>query len=178
MKSLFIILSFAFLFKGADAQMLKSKSANISFFSKTAMEDIAAKSDKVTAAIDITKRQVAFRIPVSSFLFKEKLMGEHFNENYLETEKYPVSTFEGTIQENIDLKKDGIYNVTVKGKLILHGVTKEYTTKGTIAVKGGQIVINSVFKVALKDHKIKVPKLVVKNIAEVIEVTVNAGFNS
>jgi polyisoprenoid-binding protein YceI len=176
MKKIFLLLGLVAIGFSADAQMLKSKSTKISFFSKTPVEDIDAKSEKATAAIDPVKRAIAFRIPINSFVFKDKLMQDHFNENYMESEKYPVATYEGKIQETIDLSKDGIYNVTVVGNMVIHGVSKSYTTKGTIAVKGGAIIINSTFKVKLEDHKIKVPKVVVANIAEIIDVTVNAGF--
>lgn len=177
MKKIAIISTFIMAAAfNSNAQMIKAKTSNISFFSKTAVEDIAAKTDKSTVVFDPTKKAIAFKVPITSFIFKDKLMRDHFNENYLESEKFPSATYEGTIQENIDFTKDGIYNVTVVGKLNIHGVTKQYTTKGTIAVKGKNVVMNSVFKVALVDHKIEIPKLVLKNIAEIIEVTVNAGF--
>ena len=103
-------------------------------------------------------------------------MQEHFNENYLESEKYPHAEFKGKVLDEIDLKKDGVYAVTVEGDLLIHGVSKTYREKGTITVKNGLVSARSKFNVRVADHKIKIPSLVVKNIAEVVEVTVEAVY--
>jgi polyisoprenoid-binding protein YceI len=92
----------------------------------------------------------------------------------MESEKYPYSTFSGKINEEIDLTKDGEYAVTVTGKLNIHGVEQERTINGKIIVKNGEITLLSDFKVAVKDHKIEIPTVVVAKIAEVIDVKVNA----
>jgi polyisoprenoid-binding protein YceI len=177
MKNFLITLSvLAFINTTSQAQVVKAKASTISFFSKTPVEDISAKSSKASAAFDPAKKAIAFKIGIASFIFPSKLMQEHFNENYMETEKFPDATFAGAIQENVDLTKDGTYNVTVVGKMKIHGVEKAYSAKGTIAIKGKSVTINSKFIVALKDHNIEIPKLVIKNIAETIEVTVNATF--
>ena len=153
-----------------------SKNAELSFYSKAPVEDIDATSKKAASAINTQTRAVYFKVPVTSFQFKKKLMQEHFNENYMESDKYPDAEFNGKITDNVDLSKDGIYTVTCAGKLTMHGVTKDYTTKGNVAVKAGKMVVNATFKVNLKDHNIEIPKMVVKNIAEVVDVTVNAGY--
>lgn len=157
-----------------SAQTASTQTGTISFFSSTPVEDINAVSKRCLAAVNIEKRTVAFKVDNTSFDFPNKLMQEHFNEKYMESEKYPYSTFSGKINEEIDLTKDGEYAVTVTGKLNIHGVEQERTINGKIIVKNGEITLLSDFKVAVKDHKIEIPTVVVAKIAEVIDVKVNA----
>jgi len=152
------------------------RNANLSFFSSAPMEDIEAKTDKAVSAINVKTGAVYFKVPVSTFKFRKKLMEEHFNDNYLETEKYPYAEFKGKFSSPVDLSKDGTYDVTVEGILSMHGVDKAYTEKGTITVKDGKLTTLSKFNVRLEDHKIKIPTLVIRNIAEVVAVTVNATY--
>jgi polyisoprenoid-binding protein YceI len=105
-------------------------------------------------------------------------MQQHFNATYMETEKYPWSEFKGQIVDAVDLSKDGVYNVTVEGTLNLHGVDKTYREHGTITVQGGAMKLNAKFNVKLADHKVKIPSIVVKNIAEQVAVTVNAAYTA
>ncbi len=100
-------------------------------------------------------------------------MEEHFNENYVESEKFPQATFKGKVNEKIDLTKDGENKVTVTGKMSLHGVTKDVTADGTITKKGDDLVVVSTIKIKVADYNIKVPSLYVQNIAEVVDVNVN-----
>lgn len=149
---------------------------NFRFFSSAPMEDIEAKTSKGQSALNVKTRAIYFKVAINTFEFKKKLMQEHFNENYLESDKYPNAEFKGSITDNVDLRKDGIYPVTVAGSLNMHGVSKDYTTKGTITVAGGKINASAKFNVTIADHKIKIPSMVVKNIAEVVEVSVNADY--
>jgi polyisoprenoid-binding protein YceI len=100
-------------------------------------------------------------------------MQEHFNEKYIESEKYPQSSFKGKINETIDYTKDGEHNVTVTGKLNIHGVEQDRTISGKVIIKNGTIQLISEFKVRNVDHNIQIPKLVVAKIAEAIEVKVD-----
>ena len=100
-------------------------------------------------------------------------MEEHFNENYMETEKYPKCIFKGKINETIDYTKDGENKVTVTGKLELHGVTKDVTFSGTMNKAGNEFTLSTKFKIKVADYNIKVPSMYVKNIAEEVEVTFN-----
>eukprot|EP00389_Voromonas_pontica_P000500 GDKH01000733.1.p1 GENE.GDKH01000733.1~~GDKH01000733.1.p1 ORF type:complete len:108 (+),score=16.59 GDKH01000733.1:31-324(+) len=94
----------------------------------------------------------------------------------MESHKYKVSVFKGKIVDEVDFTKDGTYEVTAKGALDIHGVTVEREIKGTLTISNGKINLTTEFDVALKDHKIKIPSVVVKNIAEVVKVTVNINF--
>lgn len=172
-KSIFTFASALLIGIAVQAQVYSTSSGVISFFSSTPVEDIQAKSDKVLAVMN-AKREVAFSISNTSFQFPNKLMQEHFNEKYMESEKYPTSTFKGKINEDIDLTKDGEHKVTVTGKLNIHGVELERTIPGTIIIKDGVIQLISDFKVKVTDHKIEIPKLVVAKIAEEIAVKVDA----
>lgn len=153
-----------------NAQLASTSTGVISFFSSTPVEDIQAQSGKVLGVVNLQTREVAFNVVNTTFEFPNKLMQEHFNEKYMESEKYPNSTFKGKINEVIDLTKDGEYKVTVTGKLNIHGVEQERTIPGTIVVKDGLVSIVSDFKVKVADHRIEIPKLVVAKIAEEIAV--------
>ncbi len=171
---LFVILALLLSGVYAKAQLYSSQAVEISFFSKTAVEDISAQSKMGLGVMNITTREVAFSIGNITFDFPNKLMQEHFNEKYMETEKYPSSTFKGKINEQVDLTRDGEYKVTVTGKLNIHGVEQERTLPGTILVKDGNITIQCSFKVKVADHKITIPTLVMAKIAEEIDVKLDA----
>jgi polyisoprenoid-binding protein YceI len=175
MKKIFALLAISISLAGvSNAQVCSSSSCKISFFSTTPVEDINAVSNKGLGAINLKTKDVAFNVANPSFEFPNKLMQEHFNEKYIESEKYPASTFKGKINEDIDLTKDGEHKVTVTGKLNVHGVEKDRTIPGTVTVKDGTVSLKSDFMVAVKDHNIEIPKLVVSNIAEEIKVMIEA----
>lgn len=162
-------------FTTASAQLYKNKAEAgiISFFSKAPLEDIDATNKKATIVLKTTTNEIQFGVAMLSFKFPKPLMEEHFNENYVESEKYPTATFKGKINETIDYSKEGEHKVTVKGTMDLHGVAKEIEVPGTLSIKGGNIVINANFKIKVADYKIKVPSMYVQNIAEEVDVKVN-----
>ena len=177
MKKLILTLTAftALTFINLKAQGLyKSTNSEVAFFSKTPLENIDGKTTTATTLLNVERKEIAFVIQNISFQFPNKLMQEHFNEKYMESEKFPLSIFKGTVQENIDLKVSGTYQVTVKGKLNIHGVAQDRTIAGTIVVNEGSITLESDFKVKNADHKIKIPSLVVTKIAEELDVKVVA----
>ncbi len=153
-----------------------TKNAKISFFSSTPIEDIRAASDKVAGVLIGKTREVVFQVNMKTFEFEKRLMQEHFNENYIESDKYPVARFKGKINENIDFSRDGEYNVTATGILLIHGVEKQRTISGKIKVEKGSVNLVSTFDVACADHKIKIPTLVITKVAEVINVKISANL--
>lgn len=153
-----------------------SRRAVFSFFSEAPMEDISARTDKGASALNLSTRAIYFKVPIRSFEFRKSLMKQHFNENYLESDKFPLAEFKGKILENIDPEKGGSFPVTVQGKLSIHGVTRDYTVKGDLRISKGNIVANAKFPVKLEDHKIKIPSIVIKNIAEIVDVQVSATY--
>lgn len=146
----------------------------VNFFAGTPLEDIDANSDKLVGVLDAAKKTFAFRIAMNTFQFKRELMQEHFNENYLETDKYPNAEFRGIIKEDFDISKPGEYPVTAEGKFKIHNIEKEYSVPAIIKVTEDSISISAVFPVLLKDHDIKIPTVVLMKIAEKADVKVNA----
>ncbi len=140
----------------------------ISFFSSTPMEDIKANNSKVSCIVDITSGKIEIAVLMKAFEFKKALMEEHFNENYVESEKYPKATFSGTILniKEINFSKNGAYPSSVKGSLTIHGVTKEITSEGIIEVIDGNVKMISEFKVSPEDYKIEIPGVVRDKIAK------------
>jgi hypothetical protein len=168
------VLSLVFAVSGAFAQdKFFTKTGKISFYSKATMENIEAHNRSVTAVLDSKTGALQFSALVKGFEFEKALMQQHFNENYLETSKYPKADFKGQVVNNGDVNytKEGTYNVKVRGKLTIHGQTKDVETDGTITVKGDKLQAESDFTVQLADYKIKNDKL--NNISNTIKVSVN-----
>jgi polyisoprenoid-binding protein YceI len=170
-----VMLSMAMVGLGflANAQMYSTAGGKVGFFSKTPIEDIKAENTTVLAVLKAETNDIAIAITNMSFEFENKLMQEHFNEKYMESDKNPKSTFKGKINEKIDYTKDGEYAVTATGILNIHGVEQNRTIAGTLTVKDGKIQLVSNFKVKVADHKITVPTVVTAKIAEEIDVKVD-----
>lgn len=158
------------------AQKYITRTGKISFYSSTPVENIAAVNNEVGSVLDSKTGDLVFQLAIKSFKFEKALMEEHFNENYMESDKYPKSDFKGKIADlsKVNFAKDGKYDVLATGKLTMHGVTKDVSIPGTITVKGNQATLNSKFKVKPADYKIKIPAMVEAKIAKEIEVTVNS----
>lgn len=172
----FTCLLFALHTASAQVYKHKEKSVVISFFSETPVENISAISKSAGSIINFNNDTIVFKIPITSFRFKNSLMEDHFNENYLESVKYPSSVFKGKIEPAIDPHINGVYNVKVSGILEIHGVRQNRTIEGTMDVKDNMVIIHSDFNVKLTDHKIEVPKIVFTNIAEVIKITIDGTY--
>ncbi|HYJ39005.1 MAG TPA: YceI family protein [Chitinophagaceae bacterium] len=154
-----------------------TKSGKISFYSKAIIENIEAHNRSVTCVLDTKTGNVQFSVPIKGFEFEKALMQEHFNENYLESDKYPKGEFKGQILNNdeVDYTKDGVYNAKVKGKLTIHGQTNEIETDGKVTKEGNRVSVSTEFNVRLPDYKIKNEKL--QNISNSIKVTVNCSLD-
>ena len=179
MKTLLLIavISLASL-NATQAQTFLTKNGKISFFSKTSMENIEAVNNQAMSVLDTKSGSLQFSVQITGFLFKKALMQEHFNEDYMESGKYPRATFKGTITDisKVDFTKDGNYAVNVTGNLTLHNVTNKVTVPGTIAIAGGKINATSTFNVLVADYKIDIPKVVQNNISKSIEIKVDCNY--
>jgi polyisoprenoid-binding protein YceI len=153
-----------------------TKSATISFHSHTFLEDVDAVNNQVLAVIDLNKKNMAFSSIMKNYVFRKKLMQEHFNENYIESDKFPKSTFSGTYSENVPADKDGTYPVTVKGKIFLHGVSKDVSVPATLTIKGATITGSATFKLNPADFDISIPFIVRDKIEKENTVRVNAEW--
>lgn len=189
MKKTITLLAFVlFIGTAITAQSIYRGNTNkITFYSHTALEDISATDTVATMILNTKTNAVIADVDIRGFHFANPLMEEHFNENYMETDKpgpkdakgkvtYPnkKATFSGKINETIDYSKDGTHNVTITGNLKIHNVTKPRTLNATLVIKGGTITVDCKFNVLLVDHDIKVPTAVGQKVAESIEVTVHS----
>ena len=175
MKRVRFSFTFTVLLLAAQAAMAQKYSADkafISFFSDAAIEDITAENTKASTIFNSATGDLVFSVPIKDFRFAKSLMQEHFNEKYMESEKYPKSTFQGKLV-GYDLKKGGPQDVRAQGKLTIHGVTKEIDVPGTFAVEGKKLTMKSKFMVKVADYEITIPQLLFQNIAEQVEVTID-----
>lgn len=173
-KIALLLFSIAAFATTASAQLYKAESRSVKFYSHTALEDISAVDTTAILLLNTTTGDVVVSMNIKGFDFPNELMEEHFNENYMESEKFPKASFKGKINEKVDYKKDGTYAVTITGTLGMHGVEKARTIPATLVVKGGKITVDCKFMVALKDHNVAIPSAVGAKIAESVEVTVHA----
>lgn len=159
----------------ASAQKYSADKTFVSFFSDAVLEDITAENTKSSAIFNSSTGDIAFSIPMKEFKFAKSLMQQHFNEKYVESEKYPKSTFQGKIV-GYQPGTSGAQQVKAQGKLTIHGVTKDIDVPGTIEAQGNKLLMKSKFKVKVADYNITIPQLVFQNIAEEVEVTVDFTF--
>ncbi len=178
MKRLFLLLFFLNIVLAVNAQKYMTKNGYIGFYSHTPMEDIKADNNQVAGVLDITTGEMVFQALIKSFHFERALMEEHFNENYMESDKIPKSSFKGKITNfsSVDFSKNGTYDVTVEGDLTIHDVTNKISTKGTIEVVSGGINANSKFNIVPEDYKISIPGVVREKVNKNLEVTVTMKF--
>ncbi len=165
------VLGGAPVFATAQHTLYGTSTGEIRFFSETPVENISATHGKAQAVLNIGTGEIAVRMKITDFVFPNKLMQEHFNENYMESTRFPTATFSGKIDHPAAVMKDGTHQVTAQGKLTVHGVTQNRILKGKLTVGGGKVLLESGFEIALTDHKIEVPTIVFVKIAQVIKVT-------
>jgi len=174
MKRLTIFICLLSIGLAGNAQKYLTKNGFIGFFSHTPMEDIKGDNNQVAAILDISTGEMVFQALVKSFHFDRALMEEHFNENYMESDKFPKSSFKGKITNlsSVNFSKNGTYDVTVEGDLTIRDVTNKITAKGTIEVITGGINANSKFNIVPEDYKINIPGVVREKINKNLEVTI------
>ena len=161
--------------QGAAIYMIKK--STIVFHSSAKTELIKASSSQLKGIIDADKRTFAFSVAMKTFDgFNSPLQKEHFNENYMESDKFPVASFTGHIIEEDDFTKDGTYNIRAKGKFNVHGVEQERILQGDLVVKNGVIKLSCIFTVLLAEHDIKIPRIVHEKLASEIKVIIDAEF--
>jgi hypothetical protein len=174
------ILFLCIIFTGStlpESHLYKTYKGGISISSEAPLEIIRASSRELKGVIDADKRTFAFSINNRSIKgFNSPLQQEHFYENYIEAQKFPVSTFEGKIIEQIDFRKNGEYAVRAKGILNIHGVAQERIIKSSLRVQDNVLYVKSTFTVLLSEHNITIPKIVYQKIAEEITIGVDAEF--
>lgn len=162
----------------ASADKYFTKTAKVSFTSKAPLEKIEARNGATGVLLNTDNGDLRFSMLIKSFVFEKKLMQEHFNENYMDSDKYPKATFKGKVKNiaKVNFSKDGKYPVTVSGVLSIHGVKKNVTEKGFITIKNGKPTLVSNFSVLLTDYKVKIPSAVRDKIAKDVKIRVNASL--
>ncbi len=177
-KAILLLVMFFTTIFYVNGQVYFTKNGRISFFSKTALQNIEADNNQVISILNVQTGVIQFSLLNNAFHFEKAKMEEDFNDNYIESEKYPKSTFTGMISDisSVNFTKDGAYPVHVKGDLMIHGVTKNITEPGTITVAGGKISATSKFHVLIKDYKITIPSIVTNKIAEDIEINISCNY--
>ncbi|MEZ5016950.1 MAG: YceI family protein [Flavipsychrobacter sp.] len=159
----------------AAQQVYETTAGTVRFFSNTQQELIKASSDKLQGVVDVKEKRFAFRVEIGTFLgFNNPLQRDHFNENYMESEQYPIATFTGKIVEDVDLLANGKHKLRAKGKLSIHGVEQERILYVIVTMKDGRMEVTSEFTVPLIDHSIKIPRVVYEKLATEINVFVAA----
>ncbi len=179
MKKVVLLFLFGVMtLPGFTQSVYMTRNGQISFNSKTPIENIEAVNNEVTSLVDTGKGEIVFAVLIKSFHFEKALMEEHFNENYLESTKFPKASFQGKITNASDINflKDGSYPAAVEGDLTIHGIKQKQTASGTITVSKGKITAVSSFTIKLVDYKIEIPSLVADKISETIEIKVNCQY--
>jgi len=172
-----ILLAWISIYYQAGQDLYTCKNARINLYSKAPIEDIEGTSTSGTSVYDPVSGELVFSVAIRSFHFNKSKMEEHFNENYLESDKYPRAIFKGKVKEHIDVSQNGTFPVTVTGDLDVHGVKQPRTVSGSMAINNGVITMSSEFMVKCVDHNIPIPKIVFHNIAETIRIRVSATYS-
>lgn len=182
-KILFVICTLLFISNINHAQTYKARDGYIYFNPNKdqSHKDYASASKEATAVLKVETSEVALLVPMKTFHFNNALLEEHFNENYLHSDKFPNATFKGKLSgfSKEQLAKDGVYTISSEGQVTLHGVTKPFTAPVKLTVKGKTATFNCVFKIKAEDYNIDIPGLVKPKLSELtpLEATINFQLN-
>ena len=167
---LFLVFSHSVL-----GQKYISRYNHVSFYSEAPLEDIEAHTYNSSSVFDLNSSRIVFAVPIRTFEFEKSLMQEHFNENYMESAKYPKAKFSGNV---VGFKKDTVkQQVTAEGILEIHGVKKQVSVPGEIDFSDQEIKISSKFIVKVSDYGIEIPHVVRSNIAKEIEISIEFTYS-
>jgi polyisoprenoid-binding protein YceI len=163
-----------------NAQKYYTKTGTVSFVSSSSMEKIEAVTKSANCVLDIPTGSIEMAILIKSFNFEKALMQEHFNENYMESDKFPKAMLKGTITNinDLTLMKDGKYEGKLKGVITIHGESKPVESKVSFTVNAGNILATSELKISLADFKIEIPALVKDNIGKTVDIYVNTRLEA
>src|SRR4030095_1638472 len=179
MKTLVFLMFVVLYCTATNAQdRLLTRNGSISFYSKTPLEDIEANTQTAVSVLDKKTGEIEFSVLVKSFTFEKALMQEHFNEDYLESDKFPKSTFKGHIEalDKLSFDKDGKYSVSVTGELTIHGQSRKLTTPVTFTILKGVALADAQFDIALSDYKVAIPSLVKDKISKTVKIAVRLSY--
>jgi polyisoprenoid-binding protein YceI len=177
---LLVFFSLVSLFRitASGQDRLLTRNGSISFYSKAPLENIEANTQTAVSVLDKKTGQLEFSVLIKSFTFEKALMQEHFNEDYLESDKFPKSGFKGRIDDvsKVNFDKDGKYEVSVTGQLTIHGETQTIMTPAMITVQNGTALANTDFNIGLADYKINIPSLAKDKISKTVRIVVSLKY--
>ena len=176
MKNILIFLIVFSQSLSTKAQIYIAKDVYIHFFSPAPVADIEANSTTATGKLNLGKKEVSIEMMVSDFKFKKALMQAHFNEKYIETDKYPKASFKGKFKENLNLERDGTYSINIEGKFSIHGVERFKKIICNINVKDQNITFDSAFELLSADYKIKAPNVLYRKVGEEVGVDIKGNL--
>jgi len=172
-----VLLAWISIINQAGQDIYVCRNAKITLYSSAPIEDIKAVTSTGASVYNAASGELDFSVSIRSFQFDKSLMQEHFNSDYMESDKFPRAIFKGKVENHIDVGQDGTYPVKVAGQLTVHGVTQSRTIQGTISIKNGVVSMTSEFMVKCTDHHIDIPQIVFHHIAESIQVNVFATYS-
>jgi len=173
---LFILITFFAIFASSQEKYI-SRNGSIQFIASTPLETIDPINNHVSCILDTENGNIVFQLKMISFKFEKDLMEEHFNEKYVESEKFPKATFQGKIKDwNTTLLDGERHKVIAIGNITIHGVEKEIKVNGNIKKKDNNILISSNFDLTISDFGIEIPRIVRDKISETVKVVVDMNL--
>jgi polyisoprenoid-binding protein YceI len=160
-----------------DPDLYLSKNVRIALYSHALIEDIKAETSSGISVFNTTTGELNFSVNISSLKFDKAFMQQHFNSDYMESDKYPKAIFRGRLLEHVDITKDGVYHVNAAGEFTAHGVTRTRTIPGILTIKNGVVSMSSEFMVNCADHHVDIPQILFYHIAESVKISVSAIYN-
>ena len=178
MKKLFLNIIFFVFFLNFSYSQDKYLATNgyVGFFSEAKIENIKADNNQVLSIIDVSSKEIVIHLLMKSFIFEKSLMQEHFNENYIESDKYPKAKFKGKF-EDFDIEEGIEKEILLQGNLSLHGKTKEIELPVNVKKENDMLVIKGNFNILLRSYNIKVPRVTKHNIAKSIKISFDIKHN-
>jgi polyisoprenoid-binding protein YceI len=173
-KKCIVFAGLLFILLPVYAQKYYTSAATISFVSDAPVEKIESVNKQVTCLLNTATNDVAFKVIMKSFQFEKQGIYDHFNKDYVHSDKFPNASFQGKINGAVNYTKNGTYNVSVSGKLTIHGVTKEVTQNGSVTVTNEKITLKSKFSIQLSDYNVIVPNDFIKKISNKVDLSVDA----
>lgn len=179
MKYLISLALLTVVTNSAIAQKFITRTGQINFVSQAPIETITAVNKSTACVLDAKSGSIDVVTQIKSFVFEKQLMQEHFNENYMESDKFPKASFKGKITnlQDINFNKDGTYDAQVDGQLSIHGITKDVKEAGKVTISNGKASIKTSFSVLLADYKINIPAAVKDKVAKEVKINLTANLD-
>ncbi len=177
-QAILLLVMFAATAGSVLGQRYFTREGHISFRSETPIQTIEAHNRSVSSVWDKASGRLEFAANIKSFQFENGLMQQHFNENYMESDKYPKATFKGQLNNPsaVNTAKDGQYTAAVRGQLTIHGVSRDIQTNANFQVQSGKTSATASFQIALDDYGIDIPTIVRLNISNTVTIKVNVAY--